>query len=390
MATIFEKFRGSRSTLAQARDAELRGALAHAMDLFMLAGRPDEAARVLILRGDAEANGAACLRHYTQAAAIAPRESAVAHQAQRKRLTAVVAMAKSGGATPAEGDLVRAASELEASGDYAHAAEAYALAGDVDSQARALTLAGDVDALEELLSRQQRQDLGALAVRRIADEMSLLLSIGRRREAVELARASNEGALRDRGEQVEAQRIAESVVRVTLRGTPMTIALGDAVVMGRAAAKEGGIGVASRAVSRRHIAVLRRGGAIVVRDLGGRNGTRLRGLALSGEATVGDGIELRLGDEVPVVVRPASELVGAAAIEVAGARYVAPLGPARLGVGRWRLERGKDEWVELITDDDPPAFAGSMRLAARVTLLAGDTMALERSSAAVLRVDRDR
>ena len=49
-------------------------------------------------------------------------------------------------------------------------------------------------------------------------------------------------------------------------------------------------------------------------------------------------LELQLGAEVPLVLAPAEDLPGAVAIEIAGARYVAPLGPARLGIGAWRLE----------------------------------------------------
>jgi hypothetical protein len=139
-------------------------------------------------------------------------------------------------------------------------------------------------------------------------------------------------------------------------------------------------------VSRQHLTIARRGEDVVVRDLGTRNGTLLRGLALAGEVRVGEGLELRLGKEVPLVVRPTDELPGAVALELAGARYVAPLGPARLGVGAWRLERGVDGWIELATDDDPPAFAGALRLAARVTLISGDRVARERGGEPVFEV----
>src|ERR1019366_5704912 len=147
--------------------------------------------------------------------------------------------------------------------------------------------------------------------------------------------------------------------------------------------------VPSAAVSRRHLSIARRGGEVWIRDLGSHNGTTLRGAPMTGEVAVGDGIELWLGNEVPLVVR----LVGegpdegprAIAIEVAGVRYVAPLGPARLGLGAWRLEwsrgtasvEGRDEardeaWVELATDDRSPVYAGGLRLAGRGTLLVGD------------------
>ena len=124
-----------------------------------------------------------------------------------------------------------------------------------------------------------------------------------------------------------------------------------------------------------------------MRDLGSHNGTTLEGKGLDGEVRIGSGLELRLGNEVSLVLQPTDDLPGALAIEVAGHRYVAPLGPARLGLGSWRLERvqsagtgmgtGGDEWVELVTDDAPPAFAGGLRLSSRVTLLAGDGFATE-------------
>ena len=148
----------------------------------------------------------------------------------------------------------------------------------------------------------------------------------------------------------------------------------------------GAIAVASAAVSRQHVAIARRGDDVVVRDLGSRNGTLLRGLALVGEAVVADAIEVRLGKEVPLLVRPATELPGAVVLEVGGMRYIAPLGPARLGVGAWRLERADDGWVELLTGDDPPAFAGAIQLAQTVTLLSGDAIARERGGAPILRL----
>jgi hypothetical protein len=133
--------------------------------------------------------------------------------------------------------------------------------------------------------------------------------------------------------------------------------------------------------------VSRTGAQATARDLDSRNGTFLRGLRLVGETRVAKRLELRLGGEVPLVVAPTDDLPGAFAIEVAGVRYVAPLGPAGLGLGAWRLERGADGWVELATDDDPPAFARAMQLAPRITLLRGDALAAERGGKAHLVVE---
>ena len=139
--------------------------------------------------------------------------------------------------------------------------------------------------------------------------------------------------------------------------------------------------VASAAVSRRHLSIARRDGAVWVRDLGSHNGTTQGDRPLVEEVRVDAPLDLRLGREVSLVLQPADELAGAVAIEVAGARYVAPLGPAMLGIGRWRLEcvrtPGVEDWIELVTDDAPPAFKGGLRLASRVALLAGDAFAAE-------------
>lgn len=377
---------GTARALANARSAELRGELAQAAALYAEAGRLDEAARVMVLRGDAEADPAVRLRHYVQAAETAPAGSPAWTHARRKRGSHVIAMSADAPMTETtRQDLLQAARELEELGDAeaaTAAAVAYGRAGDVEGQARALARAGDVEKLDALLLEQQGKDREAIARRAAHDQVAMLLATGRRREALETARASTDAALRERVASVAARRVAADVVAVELHGRPARIALGEEVVVGRVAA----ISIASTAVSRRHVTVARRGGDIVVRDMGSRNGTTLRGLALAGEARVGDGIEVRLGNEVPMVVRPSDELAGAAVIELAGERYVAPLGPAALGVGAWALERGSDGWAELVTADSPPGFADAIQLAPRVTLLSGDAIAAERGGAVVLRV----
>jgi hypothetical protein len=347
----------------------------------------------MLVRGDGETDAGARLRHYVQAVGTAPAGSAVLAHARRKRAAVVLAMASGDSGSASAGaslgaivrhDLIEVARDLEALGDAEKAAEAYARAGDVEGEARALARAGDVDRLDALLFAQQTRDREVLARRAAHEQIALLVASGRRREAADLARAASDEAVRERGRGVEARRVADAVVAVTLHGEAMKLALGDEVVVGRTAT----ISVASAAVSRHHVAVRRRGADVVVCDLGSRNGTLLRSLALAGEAVVGDGIELRLGKEVPLVVRPAADLPLAVSIEVCGERYVAPLGPARLGVGAWRLEQARDGWVELVTDDDPTAFADALQLASRVTLLGGDAIARERSGTPVLRVDR--
>jgi hypothetical protein len=59
-----------------------------------------------------------------------------------------------------------------------------------------------------------------------------------------------------------------------------------------------------------------------------------------------------------------------------------------VGIGRWRVERASDDWIELVTDDDPPAFASSIHWVPRATLLAGDAIAQSRGGAPAITVER--
>lgn len=394
MTRIFGKaFGKSAAALAHARASELRGELAKAATLFAQAGRPDEAARVMILRGDREVDPPTRLRHYAQAVATAPEPSSVRMHARRMRCSMILALAADGPMTAAmRRRLADAAAELEAIGDHVRAAEAFARLGDTQAQAAAVALAGEVDALDELLSQEQRRDRDAIARRHAQGDMALLVASGQRRQAVVLAHGSPDPALRECARSIALRRIAQSLITVVLRGEDMTIALGEEIVIGRTPeqadsnVRTGIVAVASRAVSRRHVAISRIKGQAVVRDLGSRNTTTYGGLALSGDAPVGGGIELRLGRDVTLVVRPTGKLPGAVSIDVAGTHCIAPLGPALLDVGRWRLERAEDGWVELHTDDEPPAFDGGLQLVRHVTLLEGDVIAACRGARPVFEV----
>jgi hypothetical protein len=379
-------------TLAHARAAELRGQLAHAAALFEQAGRADEAARVIVLLGDSAMDTSERLAHYLQAGHTAPEGpegNAVRTLARRKRASLLLALA-SEGLSPTVAlrqALVDVARELEADGEFDVAAEAYAKGGNEEGQARCLARSGDVDRLDALLIEQQGRDRHTLARRQAHGELRTLLATGRRREALALARKWQGEDFEEQVRNLEARRLTRPVVRAHLRGHAMNIALGDEVLVGRTAT----IPALASVVSREHVAIVRRGGEVFVRDLGGTNGTTLRGLMLAsgGEARVGEGVEVRLGNQVPLVVQPTDELSGAVAVEVAGARYVAPLGPAKLGIGAWALERGTDGWVELSTGVESLAFAGALELAQRVTLLVGDAIATEREGKPVFEVLRD-
>ncbi len=374
--------------LALARRAEARGELVRAVELWAMAGRPDEAARVMLLRGDGETDARERLRHYTQAVATAPAQTGIRRVARLKRALLVLAMSNEGVVSSVlRKDLTLAAQDLEDLGEPAKAALAYALAGDTESEARALARAGDVDKLEDVLSLQQTRDRAA---RRRADahaEIDLLVTSGQRRDALFTAEARvkeepDDLVARERAHSLRARRVTGPIARLVVNDRPIALVVGDEVVLGRT---EGALQVASHAVSRQHLRISREDGAIKVRDLGSRNGTQLRGMDLAGAIAVGDGLDLKLGREVSLRVRPSTELVDAVEIELSGARYVAPLGPANLPVEGWRIEQARDGWLELVCSEDQ-AFADGVALSGRTTLLVGDSIARARRALAVLKV----
>ncbi|HEY2366423.1 MAG TPA: FHA domain-containing protein [Polyangiaceae bacterium] len=387
--SVFDRLFGKGGEVRNAKRAELRGELDKAAELYGIAGAPEEAARVMILRGDAETDARARMKHYTQAVATAPEGSTVRDDARKKRAGLLVA--QFGGTALSESarrELRGAAGELLAVGDATNAAEAYKLAGDSEGQAKALAQAGDVDSLEQLLSEQQKKERQERERQNVHGDVEVLASSGRRREALAAAEkwlaAHDDASLRDRAAMLKARRVLGPVVRVRIRGKDTSIALGDDLVIGRT---EGTLHVPSQAVSRQHLRLAREGGTIVVRDLGSRNGTQLRGMNLVGVVPIPDSgaLELTLGKEVHVRIERSTILDDAIAIDLGSSTYVAPLGRARVPDLSWELCAGDGGWVELACDGAPP-YAGDVRLGERVTLLAGDVLASERGGPEILRV----
>jgi hypothetical protein len=379
---------GKGRSAAAARKAEASGDLARAVELWMEAERPEDAARVMLIRGDAETDAAARLRHYTHAAALASEGGALRRAARIKRAELVVAMTEDAAVSAvARRDLLGAAADLEELGEAASAAAAYATAGDKEGEARALAKAGDVDRLEMLLTSQHEGARAARAMSEAQADIEMLVASGRRREAL----AAAERLIRDQPDNLRARERASSlrarramgpVANVIVSGKRMALALGDEIVIGRS---EGTLRVPSHSVSRRHVRIRRENGRIVMQDLESRNGTQLRGMNVMGALPMGEGLDLRLGKEVHLRIAPFEGIDGAISIDLAGATTIAPLGPARLGIGEWRVELASDGWLELVSGE-PPAFAGDVAMVPRTTLFVGDALACERGGPVMLEV----
>ncbi|CAN5418981.1 hypothetical protein BH09MYX1_BH09MYX1_32080 [soil metagenome] len=387
---VFDFFKKKVDTRG-ARQAELRGDLVKATELYAQAGSPEEAARVMILRGDSETDDRRRLQLYVQAVGLAPETHAIATEARKKRATLLVAQLSAAGAGPASAaakrELVFAAKELLEVNEPVAAAEAFRLAGDREGEAKALAASGDVERLELLLTEDQVEGRARRERKDLSSDVELYVASGRRREALVSAEKwlqthADDGPMRERALHLKSRRALGPIAQLRLNGEKTPAVLGADVVIGRT---EGTLRVASAAVSRTHVRIAREGGVIVVRDLGSRNGTQLRGMNVVGALPIGDGIDLTLGKEVRVRVSPTEAMEGAVYIEIGGERYVAPIGPGKLPGHDWELREGEAGWIELHSAEES-AFLGEVSLVPATTLLVGDVISARRGGPEVLRI----
>jgi FHA domain len=385
---FYEKWFGKGRLVAQARAAELRGDLTKAGELFGQAGDIAEVARVMLVRGDGESDARARLLLYTQAAKLAPEGTETNKIARLKRAELLLALAGDTAVSAvARHEVTEAARDLEAIGEPLKAAEAFARAGDKEGEARALQAAGDVERLEFLLSTEQYKERMSRSRDERTKDVDLMIGCGKRREALAaldelLAGAPEDAPLRERANGLRARRAVAPIVAIEAGDDRYVLVTGDEIVIGRT---EGAIKVPSNAVSRQHLRVARDGDAVVVLDLQSRNGTQLRGINLAGALPVGDGIDLKLGKEVPLRIAPSKRLEGAFEIDVAGEKYFAWLGPTRTPVPGLELAPGADGWIELVPRG-ARAFTGDVELVSRATLLVGDAISTTRGGVPALRV----
>jgi len=379
---LFDRWsgKGDARRARAARAKELAGDLAAAVELYLDAELPDDAARVLLLRADAERSPEKRMAFCSLAAQTAVGEEAKKRALARKAKLGFDILRSKGG-TFMQSELVAVARELEQAGELERAADAYALAGDTEAEVKALTAAGAIERLEERLRVSQAEARDSrdqdLTLHRIAD----LDRTAERRAALELAQswltAHEDERVAEAARAIRARLARGPVIDLEIDGVAGRYALGDDVTVGRGDAT---IVVASRAISRRHVRLFRRGEEVMVEDLATRNGTTLAGARLGSAIPVHAGVELLLGGEIPCSVAP---LPGedVFAVEVGGERYIAPLGEAV--AGDWRVHHeivGDESFVVLRTPDGASRpFLGGYELAARVELCVGDQVRTRRN-----------
>ena len=333
MFGLFDRLGGRSRKLERAKKKELAGDLDAAVELFVAAERPDEAARVLLLKADAATDPNQRVVICAQAARIGAGSEPGEEAARRKAVLAYDLVRATQG--PAmHGELIRAALELEKVGEWERAAGAYASIGDTDAEIRVLKEAGAIERLEARLAETSEAARKERSRATVLQEVRDLDAIGERLSALRVARQWLD-------EQADDQiQLAYDRVRGKLASGPLTVlelfgeaqrfVLGREVTIGRARAD---IVVASSAISRQHLRVFRDGGEPHIEDLDTRNGTLLGGARVSGALKVGDGLEVELAGRIRCRVTPTQEPDGVV-IDVGGRtvrRAARTAGGVRLG-----------------------------------------------------------
>jgi hypothetical protein len=387
---VFDRLFGRGPEGYKARAAErleMGGDLEGAARAFLDAELPDEAARVLLLRADAEPSVERRMAFCAQAARIAKSPTIGREALGRKARLRFDVLRARGNAMKSE--LLLAAQELEAADENEVAADAYVLAEDREGEIRALTAAGLIDRLEERLRESQdvarKGQAQTLALKRIQD----LDRGGERREALrvaEEARNAGDGSserVEEIARVIRAKLLRGPLVELKEGGAVRRYALGSVVTVGRG---ESTIVVGTRSLSRVHLRVLRQGDEVFVEDAETRNGTFLAGARIGGRIPLGQGLLLKLGGDVPCRVAPTSDVAGGGVvIEVGGLTHFAPLGDLRIGAWRVSLAGpGGDDgsFVMLESSRDAPAFLGELEVTGVIELAAGDAVSSVRGGPA--------
>jgi hypothetical protein len=372
---------GKRRKEARARKKELSGRLDDAVELYLDAEVPDEAARVLVLKAESEPEPQRRMVILAQAVRIGGGGEH-ARDAERRRALLSFDQIREAPGGSMRSELERAAMELERLEQWDAAVEAFVLLGDTEAELRVLRESGNIEQLERRLRETSGEARRARDRKALLNRVADLDRLAERRAAIASCRQWLE---READEQVELQiqrirnrLLAGPCITLELDGEPLRYALGSEITIGRAAAV---IQVAASAISRQHLRLFRDAdGRAMVEDLDTRNGTQLAGARISAPLPIGDGLALQLGGQVSCVLGVDEH--GSVLVDVAGARHVAPLGSLRLL--DWLLvdaHDGGDRFVVLRTPDGKrPPFMGSYQLAAQIELCVGDRLSLARDA----------
>lgn len=364
----------------RARQAEALGRIEAATALYLQAGARDEAARLLVLRADAAREPAERLLLLGQARECASGEAKTRLAVRRAELALDLAEQRARPLMPSE--LSALGVEFEQLSEPELAARAFALAGDVDAEARSLVSAGDVERLEAVLDAEQQRQEGSRDRAALLERLRDLNRSGRRREALALAGdapGDADEAFAVLGRAIELRCCQRDPVSLELDERRLQVVFGNTLRIGRCDAN---LIVPSPAVSRVHLEVRRGARGPEAQDLGSHNGTWLRGARVSASLEVGPSLELSLGGEVRIGLKPWQD--GGVCCALSGRTVYAPLGPLR--VGAWTVSRASDGQLELEAAPGAGLVLNGLKVVAPIQLCRGDELSESIGGAVRLRV----
>ena len=376
----------SPDAVKRAQGAEQQGDLETACACWSQAGRYADAVRVMLLRAQGEHDPHRRALMLAQATAIAPPGDAARVSAWRARANFILDRAEAGALDPVlrRRELLEAGSALRSLGEGELAGKALRLAGDLEGEVSALADAGALGPLEEAIARQRRAEEQRVRRSMRFEECRDLIALGRRREAAELLDSTlqegNADDLRALHQGLQSRR-PKLPTHVYSGGQTVELVTGGPVVLGRS---DGELRVPSPVVSRRHLEFFRReAGDLWVRDLGGKNGTTVRGARFD-VLPIGQGVDLLIGNALPIKVRPIE--IGGVVIELPGRVCWAPLGPIDMHSHRFTLEVSTDGWLELRIARGDRLVLSDLSVDGALQLLRGDELFDGHGGPLVLRV----
>lgn len=376
-----------------AREAELAGDLAAAVQSWMDAGKSQEAARVLVVRASAAVDLEQRFAFLVRARDLAPPGSTESHDAVTMLADLVVARTGSAALSAASRhELSMVAGDLERIGEHARAAELFQRSGDTEGRARNLAMSGGVDELDDALAHEAfTERLENQQAKNVLDAEAAAAG-GNRREASRLllqcvlAAPQDETVARAHHELL-ARRLGSSSAIFRYRGQSYTALFDEEIVIGRADVT---ICLSSPVVSKRHLRLARSGDEIMFEDLNTRGGTQYRGVRVNAALPLRQPVELDLAGTVRVSLARSTHFERAVEIAIAGTLYVAALGPLHVGSEEgvaWTVGRAADGWLELHTSAEHPAYRRGILQDSPVTLLRGDALTVTREGAPLIELE---
>ncbi len=309
MSFLKELFDGR---LRRARALESKGELRAAAGLYAEAGMPLEAARALMHEAERAGSIEERVAGWLDALRVLPADAGdLRKEAEVKLGRTLLADAKAHGAAGVleRERLADGAERLARHGAFTDAADAYEILGRTDDLARCLEAGGEIERLEAVLGKSNRDDAASAKIRRLVSEAELASELGDRdsartalREAVTLA--PDDADLLRMLRELEAKWIGGRRVCLRYGDVRLTVVGRLPVTLGRADAD---VIVRGGSVSRSHCTLRLEDGALVLEDLGSRNGTLVAGIPIGGAMKVEGALEVGLGDTATVRVTPHEE-----------------------------------------------------------------------------------